>query len=234
MSENSFNASIARSISLIDSCGLLAHVNSKIHLPSDYVTHVRDLSYKEEWEVHNNRHWYHVKFTDQSLLFFKPDSFKYFMAPFSHTMSLEEYEQNEIKQLIDEGYTIEDATILVSSDLEKDYSDYVDTETTIKTATPIRLDIHPTQYHATHHPVTHMHLGHENESRLPVKKIMTPDAFSSFIIATFYPDKWKLLLNKSNDEVTKITSIKNNLKNVPHEFSDKWCPIFEETRFYLS
>lgn len=234
MSSGSFQLSIVQAKSLVEQCNLLLHVNSYVNTPSDYVSVVRDLSYNEQWEVHNQRYWYHIKLADESLLFFKEDSFKYMMSPYTAILTQDEYEQSELRSLMLEGYTEDDAIELVSSNLEKDYLDYIDTEVKIRLATPVRLDIHPHQYHATHHPLTHLHIGHANESRLPVKKIMTPYAFVSFIMATFYPDQWKILLEEGKIEANQVEAIKKSLIAVPHKYSDKWCSVFEENRFYLT
>lgn len=228
----SFNMSIEEARKIIVQCGLLSHVNTHIYIPSDYVGQVRGLNYSQQWEIHNFQHWYHIKLIDQSLIFFKEDSFKYMMSPFEDMMSQDEFAQHEIKKLIEEGYDKEDANELVYDDIERDYSFYLDTEMRAKMATPIRLDIHPDQYHATHHPLTHLHIGHDNESRLPVKRIMTPYAFTCFLIATFYPNKWKLLIEKGSGSL--LADVKNNLPLVSHQFSTKWCADLEESRFYLS
>lgn len=234
MSSVSFNSSIAQAKNLVEKCNLLSHVNTYVNIPSDYVGVVRDLPYHEQWATHESRYWYHIKLSDDSLLFFKEDSFKYMMSPYSEMQSQEEYEQNELRALTLEGYSESDALELVSFSLEKDYSDYVDTEASLRLATPVRLDIHPHQYHATHHPVTHLHIGHGNESRLPVKKIMTPYAFTSFVIATFYPEQWRTHSESEGSDAAHTNSMKNALSNVPHEYSDKWCSVFEESRFYLT
>lgn len=234
MSDVGFNMSIDKAKEIIDECGLLSHVNTYVHTPSDYVGQVRGLSYPQQWERHNNNYWYNIKLVDQSLLFFKSDSFKYMMSPVMDMMSQEEFEQHEIKKLIDDGCTVEDAIELVYDDIEKDYNYYLDTEMSSRMATPVRLDIHPEQYDAKHHPLTHLHIGHENESRLPVKRIMTPYAFTCFIIATFYPNKWKELIEQGRFDCLTLASVKPSLPLVSHEYSSMWCSTLEESRFYLT
>jgi hypothetical protein len=233
MSTNAFLQSIADSKSLLEESGLLIHSNHRMTLPSDYISRLRELSYYEQWNMHNEMYWYQLKIDDQSLFFFKEDSFKYMMSPFANLLTQEEFQQDSLKNLIRDGYSEAESMSLIEEGIDKDYSDYLDTESSFKVSTPVRLDIHPDQYHPTHHPVTHLHIGHDNESRIPVKKIMTPFSFVGFIVATFYPEAWKRLVRSGYLNAEQLKRLKGNLNIVSKIHSGKWCAQYEETRFYL-
>lgn len=51
---------------------------------------------------------------------------------------------------------------------------------------PLRFDFAPEQAKEDH-PVTHLHLGHE-DCRIPVKSSLSLKAFMSFIVENFYPE----------------------------------------------
>ncbi len=232
VSDSAYRSSVKRAKDLFNKAGLLIHSDNP-HLPSGYVSQVRGLSYPDEWKIHNDKFWYHIKLSDESLILYKPDSFKYFMSPFEPLMSPEQYEEQVRQELAAESFTADQAEEYLE-DLETMYRDYVDTELIRGEYTPIRVDIHPGQYKKTHHPVTHLHIGHGNESRIPIKKLMTPLAFASFIIATFYPVQWKRIREDKLLDGAEYASTNQTLESVTKNHNSKWCNEEEEKRFYLT
>lgn len=232
MSNNSYLQSINNASDLFLKIGLRGHYNNTHKLPSNYVSCVRNLSYYDQWSLHNSNHWYHIKLSDQSLILFKPDSFKFMMSPFEKMDTLQEFEDRIKQEFSDEGY-LPDEIRELTEDIENLYQDYLDTELETGEYTPIRFDYHPNQYHSTHHSVSHLHIGHNNESRIPIKKIMTPYAFCGFIISTFYPKEWEKLRTEKLISAEEYKSMNRSLKSVTKEHNDKWCPSEEEDKFFL-
>lgn len=226
-----YTSSLKRAKELFRKAGLLIHSDNP-HLPSGYVSQVRGLSYPEEWKIHNDKFWYHIKLSDESLILFKPDSFKYFMSPFEQLMTIEQYEDQLKQELIAAQYSDKDIEEYLV-DVDTMHQQYIETELAKGAYTPIRVDIHPDQYHKTHHPVTHLHIGHDNQSRIPIKKIMTPQAFASFIIATFYPEEWKRIREDKLLDGAEYASTNQTLESVTKNHNNKWCSEEEEKRFYL-
>ncbi|WP_146448833.1 DUF2290 domain-containing protein [Vibrio kanaloae] len=233
MSENAYLQSISKASELLQTIGLKAHHNSMLTLPSDYVNRVRDLPYLQQWELHNSHFWYHLKLQDQSLILFKADSFKFMMSPFDKMETSTEFEERITQEWHDEGFSQEEVNCLLE-DLDTLYSNYLDTELKHGAYTPLRVDIHPEQYHKVHHSVSHLHIGHDNESRLPIKKIMTPFAFVGFVISTFYPKQWRLLREDSLIPEADFLQLNQTLDSITSRHNDKWCPVEEENRFYLA
>jgi len=64
--------------------------------------------------------------------------------------------------------------------------------------TPIRYEYDETEYTLGIHPVSHIHIGYKNSIRIPACMILTPLAFTLFILQQCYFDKWPSLLNKQN------------------------------------
>jgi hypothetical protein len=232
MSDNSFLQSIAKASALFSKADIRAHYNNHVSLPKGYVEQLRHNSYREQWEIYNKNHWYHIKLEDQSLILFKKDSFKYIMTPFAKMESKSLYEDKFKQELFDEGYNDIEIDELCE-DIEMIYQNYLDTELKIGSHTPIRFDYHPMQYNNVNHPVSHLHIGHENDSRIPIKKIMTPYAFSGFILATFYPDHWKRIRIENKISEIDYNLMNKSLSTVQEKHTDKWCPDEEENRFFM-
>lgn len=57
--------------------------------------------------------------------------------------------------------------------------------------TPIRYDFSIPEYKYVKHPVSHLHIGHNNEIRIPMSVIITPFEFVLFILRHIYYIEWK-------------------------------------------
>lgn len=232
MSTNAFLQSVKRASDLFLKAGIREHYNSNISLPKDYVSQVRDLTYFDLWSIHNDSFWYHIKLHDQSLILFFEDSFKYIATPFENMGTLEEYEKTKKQELYDNNFSKPEIDTYLE-DIIDEYQKYLETESKFGSYTPIRVDIHPDQYNRIYHPLTHLHIGHANESRIPIKRIMTPHAFSGFILSIFYPKIWKTLRDKKLINDDEFKSLNVNLPLTNHEYKQYWCKDEEEMRFYL-
>ncbi|MCM3318057.1 DUF2290 domain-containing protein [Rummeliibacillus stabekisii] len=89
------------------------------------------------------------------------------------------------------------------SDLDLDYEecgniffeDYTQvlSETALKNnVTSIRYDFNISQRKEIIHPVSHLHIGQQNEIRIPVSFIMTPKNFVAFIVRHIFWNKWRI------------------------------------------
>lgn len=54
----------------------------------------------------------------------------------------------------------------------------------------MRYENSSSQYVALTHPCSHLHLGHHSENRWPVRRVLTPAAFTLLILKHFYSDYW--------------------------------------------
>lgn len=232
MSGSSFLQSIKKASDLALKAKVRSHYNPWPNLPSDYISQVRNLPYYEQWEMHNKNFWYHIKLNDQSLLYFENDSFKFIPSPFDALDSLKDYEDRVKQELFDNGYS-EDEIQDYLEDVEDQYQNYLDTESALGDYTPLRVDTHPNQYNKVNHPLSHLHIGHGNESRVPIKRIMTPLAFTGFVISTFYPSEWEVLRVYENMAPDEFRALNEGLPLIPHSQRDYWCNVEEEMRFYL-
>lgn len=77
----------------------------------------------------------------------------------------------------------------------RDYEQFVDEAKISNSVTPIRYDYNSEQYQGITHPVSHLHIGHENQVRVPLKVILSPQAFICFVVRHIYYDKWKEVIS---------------------------------------
>jgi hypothetical protein len=73
----------------------------------------------------------------------------------------------------------------------KDYEQEIDEARLKDSVTPIRYDYDYRLYEPIHHPISHIHIGHNNEIRIPCDKILTPAKFVNFVLSNFHRKQWK-------------------------------------------
>jgi hypothetical protein len=64
---------------------------------------------------------------------------------------------------------------------------------------PIRYDHSIREYVSGFHPVSHLHMGHNNSMRLPISYAITPYMFVLFVIKQLYYPQWKDLARRDKD-----------------------------------
>ena len=71
------------------------------------------------------------------------------------------------------------------------YEQELDESSLKKSITPIRYDYDVTEYVELDHALSHIHIGHDNDIRIPISHILSPLAFVAFIIRHSYWEVWK-------------------------------------------
>lgn len=62
--------------------------------------------------------------------------------------------------------------------------------TTSSTIPLIRYENAPSQYRVFEHPCSHFHIGLHSENRWAVSRVLTPLAFTLWIVKQYYRDSW--------------------------------------------
>lgn len=92
-------------------------------------------------------------------------------------------------------------------------------EARLKSAvTPIRYEYDLYRYIPSIHPISHLHIGHEENMRLALSKIMVPQKFVSFVIRAFYYDDWKKAMKDNEIYMNICCRAKNKCPSVINEF----------------
>ncbi|MGK7923982.1 MAG: DUF2290 domain-containing protein [Spirulina sp.] len=100
-----------------------------------------------------------------------------------------------------------------------------------KSVTPLRYDYDETIYEPLIHSVSHLHIGRNNDLRIPIKYLVPPQAFVCFVFRHIYWEKWRLLIN-TDEKFRKLyfDFVKKSCKNLAENFfTDD-----EAADFYLS
>lgn len=99
--------------------------------------------------------------------------------------------------------------------LEQEYEYYLAGNKEKLYTCPIRFDVAKTEYTEMHHAYAHLHIGIENDIRIPVDKVLSPMHFVDFVIKHMYKKHWdnayinnakfKELVNRLKSQSEKIT-----------------------------
>ncbi|MGH1378716.1 MAG: DUF2290 domain-containing protein [Alphaproteobacteria bacterium] len=113
----------------------------------------------------------------------------------------------------------------------EDYSAFLEEMQESVTIPTIRYECSFGQYKPFWHPCAHFHIGHHYDNRWPVKKILSPLAFTMIIIKKYYGDSWEEhdddthpYKNKMNEEMAKVKKLCPTLDDV--YFTQKENEIF--------
>lgn len=178
------NVSVKESIKFVRNTNLLGNYNSNVHYPDNMPSELRSLTYEKAWEKCIQENWYNIQLEDGSLLIFKHGSYSYLMTPIK-TLTYEDYLSTFFPE--EEWGNAEEYKVMIS----QEYDNYVISHTQNHPPMPVRYDIDEEYYCEHSHPYCHFHFGSENDGRIATKKILTPMAFSAFILRSFYRKSWK-------------------------------------------
>ena len=91
------------------------------------------------------------------------------------------------------------------------------TDILLKNYVSIRYDYDFSEYEEIIHPISHFHIGNDNNLRIPIDKIIEPLEFGIFIIKNIYINEWKQFLKSENIKDICIKS-KENLEEIDEAF----------------
>ncbi|WP_189630511.1 DUF2290 domain-containing protein [Roseivirga thermotolerans] len=171
---------------------------------------IRKLSFEKLWKTHFAGNCYHFHLLDGALINFNVESqsFSYFGNPFD-CMTFTDF-------LHEHGY-MDDSDKYV---LGPDYEQYV-SECAIKEFPfAIRYDYDETSYNEGLHPVSHLHLGINNSTRIGIKKLIDPEAFIYFIVRQLYPEYWQKVLQDSK-QISRIEKAKSAMPAIENKYYNK-------------
>ena len=110
------------------------------------------------------------------------------------------------------GYDKSDAYRLFSDD----YAQFLIEQSINSGAVYMRYDVSENERKENIHAYTHLHIGIDNNIRIPVGMHLTPLAFVLFVIRHVYYDKWKSLM-KEKEYVKKYLNFKDGCESLPSE-----------------
>lgn len=114
--------------------------------------------------------------------------------------------------------------------LQEEYEQYKAESRLKKAVTPIRYDFHGEQFEELVHPISHIHIGFNNEVRIPLNRTMSPLDFTIFVLRNVYWKKWKYEI--ANNDIFKNNVLK--AKRNTGILESKYFTNQESKLFYLT
>ncbi|KRL38360.1 DUF2290 domain-containing protein [Liquorilactobacillus uvarum] len=115
----------------------------------------------------------------------------------------------------------------LESEQELDYELFKESAEERHFVTPIRYDYCPKQHeNSIYHPTAHIHIGLEQNLRVPVRRELTPLLFTAFVVRMMYYKNFKL--NIGNREIEKLMTRREEFKIEDPEFKEE-----EQKQLYL-
>lgn len=138
--------------------------------------------------------------------------YAFFQNPIDY-ISYENYISNLIEQENLEATKEEIGTLF-----EDEYHQFLNEQENISNYATFRYDLDQNNYNPIIHSTSHMHIGHQNNIRIPLNKIISPLKFVLFIIKNVYYQEWKNTTENNTEYVLQIlkearthqTDLKNN------------------------
>ncbi len=184
--------------------------------------------YKEIYNIIVKNYDYDIKLNGNAFLQFtyekdKNDNiiyirYAYYDCPIE-TKTYEEFLKDEL------GYDY----VLCGDEFFEEYDQYK-TELNLKNnVTPIRYEYSQKEYLPLKHAISHLHIGYNNEVRIPMSTIITPCEFVAFILRHIYYKVWK----KRMDDIDFITAYKDMRKHCSPVL-DKYFTLEDQKDFYIA
>jgi hypothetical protein len=208
MNAGMFFASRNQAFQFLKNIKLSSDVQENVAYPKGMPGIMRGLPYHEIWKKCFKDRLYNVCLSDQSLLIFRNDpevSFSFLHCPYEMP-TFDSMESHEL------GYA---------------YEQFIETLIEHKPHLPVRYDYSPSSYRSARHPASHIHFGEGTAVRVSSKKIMTPLAFSYFIVRQFFPEYWEIYLsNKNLAHVARV--VRDNLESIDNKYFNDLdsCEVF--------
>jgi hypothetical protein len=226
MTEGIFWMSFTQSISLLKRLNLFKQENSHKRIPDseECRAYSRGKDYKSLYQPLVDNRDYDILLYDDSMLQMSFEDNEYRLL----------YIQNPQEFLSFESFLAENGCSDLTEDrdelYEMFYDDYEQTLEGMKMnsgAVYLRYDVDSRgrKNNENIHAYTHLHVGLNNNVRIPVGRYMTPLAFTVFVIRHVYYDKW-------------VEAVRNTLLSFNHKTqcgdlpNDLWTPT-EMNDFYL-
>jgi hypothetical protein len=95
---------------------------------------------------------------------------------------------------------------LVESELisHEDYLNLLDSKKSLNGKPMFRYENAPDQRTRFFHPCSHFHIGFHSENRWPLKRMLTPLAFSMLVFKQYYGEHWRVIGDDEDPEISNI------------------------------
>jgi hypothetical protein len=235
MNLSQFNISLQESISLFKKLAIFKDVGKKPvgQYSSELKKIGKENRHKDFYQCAIKNIDYEIILIDDSIFQFSYDSkevrYAYIQNP-STFISREEYLEHfftkeDLLQM--EEYELED---LLKGISDFEYEQFLNEQEMNITANYIRYDATLKGYRPLLHSYSHIHIGNNQDLRIPSSKTLTPLMFSKFSMKNSYYPIWKKYYKDNSTFKNEIKIAKTKCTVLP---SNKWN-IIEQNELYLT
>jgi hypothetical protein len=222
MNQAAFGISISESISLLSEVNLFKAKGIKptgIH-SEEFIQATRSNRHTELHKIATKNHDYEILLKDDSIFQFtwNENKLRYaFIQNPTTYVSKDEflakiYTPEDLLQLSDEDYID-----LIENINDWEYEQFFIEQSLNLESNIIRYDLDSKGYLPLIHPYSHLHIGVNQNLRIPCSKILTPLKFVIFAIKNTYYDQWKDAFRTENFS-QKVRDSKATCINVPPQY----------------
>lgn len=86
---------------------------------------------------------------------------------------------------------------------DEEYNQFLNEQENISNYATFRYDLDQNNYQPIIHSVSHIHVGHQNNIRIPLNKVISPLKFVLFVIKNVYYQEWKNKIETDPEYVIK-------------------------------
>lgn len=166
--------------------------------------------YKNIYDTAMNKQDYDILLIDNSFFQFSYELNEKEFSRIRYAYYDVPYHADEYKEFLNsQGFLYEE----VGEEFLEEYEQYISEAELKQQVLPIRYDYDTLAYKPKIHSSSHMHIGHNNEMRIPCDKIVLPQNFISFVIRHVYFEKYKAKMADDNIVNEYFNYIVNNKRN---------------------
>ena len=145
-----------------------------------------------------NLSYYNILLEDYSYLQFSMERegyvrYAYYPNPFISGQSADTAAFLKLKELVDNSFIS-----------HEQYLNLLDSKKTLNGKPMLRYENAPDQRTRFFHPCSHFHIGFHSDNRWPLKRTLTPYAFSMLVFKQYYGENWRSFGDDDDEDVSNI------------------------------
>lgn len=228
MNEAALKCSINESEKLLKKINLLKERNNRKYFDisprkfsTEFISVSQEKNYTNIYETAIRYGDYDFLLNDDSIVQFSCEVHatnqnfnKYRYAFFENPRSYPTYEEflkDEFNSSIEE----------VGESLKQEYEQIISEAELSDAVCPVRYDYDYKLYKGIYHPISHIHIGHNNNVRIGIDKILTPEKFIVFILMNVYPAIWEEVCKNDVDIKEKCLKYKSRCEVISSYINDE-------------
>lgn len=203
---------------ILKSVELLEERNHYPRRESAFLSEVANKNYLDIWKYCFQNQLYDFQLKDGSLLLFNTQdtAYSFYSCPIN-CLTYKDY-------MIECGFDFHET----GQEFLEAYEQYLLECRQIEFPLLIRYDYEIKSYIEGLHPVSHLHVGFNSNIRIGIKKILSPIAFTFFLLRQYYPSFWKVFYEKEENKVRIMNAFKKQVMIEERYFNE-----MDDLEYYL-